>query len=71
MYQRLYKAPKRLPGYRLLCHNCNSALAYYGYCPHIIADPDGAGMLDVVGFDTATPTVLADFATAAGAATGS
>jgi 60 kDa SS-A/Ro ribonucleoprotein len=26
-----------------------------------IADPDDAGMLDVVGFDTATPTVLADF----------
>jgi 60 kDa SS-A/Ro ribonucleoprotein len=29
-----------------------------------IADPDDAGMLDVVGFDTATPQVLADFATA-------
>ena len=27
-----------------------------------IADPDDAGMLDVVGFDTATPTVMADFA---------
>jgi len=27
-----------------------------------IADPDDAGMLDVVGFDTATPTVIADFA---------
>jgi 60 kDa SS-A/Ro ribonucleoprotein len=26
-----------------------------------IADPDDAGMLDVVGFDTATPSVLADF----------
>ena len=26
-----------------------------------IADPDDAGMLDVVGFDTATPTILADF----------
>ena len=26
-----------------------------------IADPNDAGMLDVVGFDTATPTVLADF----------
>lgn len=26
-----------------------------------IADPDDAGMLDVVGFDTSTPTVLADF----------
>jgi 60 kDa SS-A/Ro ribonucleoprotein len=29
-----------------------------------IADPDDAGMLDVVGFDTTTPSVIADFATA-------
>ena len=21
-------------GFRLLCHNCNSARAHYGYCPH-------------------------------------
>ena len=21
-------------GYRVLCHNCNGALGYYGYCPH-------------------------------------
>ncbi|MGH7630423.1 MAG: TROVE domain-containing protein [Gemmatimonadales bacterium] len=27
-----------------------------------IADPDDAGMLDVVGFDPATPSVIADFA---------
>jgi 60 kDa SS-A/Ro ribonucleoprotein len=27
-----------------------------------IADPDDAGMLDVVGFDTTTPQVIADFA---------
>jgi 60 kDa SS-A/Ro ribonucleoprotein len=27
-----------------------------------IADPKDAGMLDVVGFDTAAPQVLADFA---------
>jgi 60 kDa SS-A/Ro ribonucleoprotein len=26
-----------------------------------IADPDDAGMLDVVGFDTITPNVLAEF----------
>jgi 60 kDa SS-A/Ro ribonucleoprotein len=26
-----------------------------------IADPDDAGMLDVVGFDTATPQVIGDF----------
>jgi 60 kDa SS-A/Ro ribonucleoprotein len=29
-----------------------------------IADPDDAGMLDVVGFDTATPQVIGDFARA-------
>jgi 60 kDa SS-A/Ro ribonucleoprotein len=28
-----------------------------------IADPNDAGMLDVVGFDTATPAIIADFAT--------
>ena len=22
------------PEYRILCHNCNSSLGYYGYCPH-------------------------------------
>jgi len=27
-----------------------------------IADPEDAGMLDVVGFDTATPPLIADFA---------
>jgi 60 kDa SS-A/Ro ribonucleoprotein len=27
-----------------------------------IADPDDAGMLDVVGFDTATPQLMSDFA---------
>jgi hypothetical protein len=21
-------------GYRVLCHNCNSALGHYGFCPH-------------------------------------
>jgi 60 kDa SS-A/Ro ribonucleoprotein len=26
-----------------------------------IADPNDAGMMDVVGFDTAVPTVMADF----------
>jgi 60 kDa SS-A/Ro ribonucleoprotein len=29
-----------------------------------VADPDDAGMLDVVGFDTSTPPVIADFARA-------
>jgi 60 kDa SS-A/Ro ribonucleoprotein len=27
-----------------------------------IADPDDAGMLDVIGFDTAVPTLIRDFA---------
>ena len=21
-------------GYRILCHNCNCAIGFYGYCPH-------------------------------------
>ena len=29
-----------------------------------IADPDDAGMLDVVGFDASAPPVIADFARA-------
>jgi 60 kDa SS-A/Ro ribonucleoprotein len=28
-----------------------------------IADPNDAGMLDVVGFDSATPQLMADFMT--------
>lgn len=31
--------------------------------PFTIADPNDAGMLDVVGFDTATPNIMSDFAT--------
>lgn len=30
--------------------------------PFSIADPDDAGMMDVVGFDTAAPRIMADFA---------
>lgn len=30
---RLANCP-RLDGYRLLCQNCNSSLAFFGYCPH-------------------------------------
>jgi 60 kDa SS-A/Ro ribonucleoprotein len=33
-----------------------------------IADPNDAGMLDVVGFDTATPAVITDFTTQTGRA---
>ncbi len=28
------------PGYRVLCHNCNLALGFFGYCPH--TDPQRA-----------------------------
>lgn len=34
VYNKLYKTEELLPGYRVLCHNCNSAYAFYGYCPH-------------------------------------
>lgn len=27
------------PGYRILCHNCNSSLGLYGYCPHTESRP--------------------------------
>jgi hypothetical protein len=25
------------PGFRVLCHNCNQALGFYGYCSHQVA----------------------------------
>ncbi|MFH1859805.1 MAG: hypothetical protein ABH870_02135 [bacterium] len=28
------KAQKFPLGYRVLCHNCNMSLGFYGYCPH-------------------------------------
>jgi hypothetical protein len=36
-------------GFRVLCHNCNQALAFYGYCPHQLAgltqgSPKGIGL---------------------------
>ena len=33
---------KRSPKYRVLCHNCNSALGFYGYCPHAMHNPSGS-----------------------------
>ena len=33
LYALLDKSPV-LEGYRLLCHNCNCARGFYGYCPH-------------------------------------
>lgn len=36
--EKLYRILSKLevpdPAYRLLCHNCNMARGYYGYCPH-------------------------------------
>lgn len=34
VYMKLVKAGRRLPGYRLLCANCNMAYARNGCCPH-------------------------------------
>jgi hypothetical protein len=34
VYIKLHRAGRRLPGYRILCHNCNMAIGFYGYCPH-------------------------------------
>lgn len=30
----ILKRQKFPKGYRVLCHNCNGSLGYYGYCPH-------------------------------------
>lgn len=35
--QMVYREVRRLgfpDGYRVLCHNCNTSLGHYGYCPH-------------------------------------
>lgn len=35
--QEVYRQLRQVgypPGYRVLCHNCNSAIGFYGYCPH-------------------------------------
>jgi len=34
VFRKLLMSEEIMTGYRVLCHNCNSALAYYGYCPH-------------------------------------
>lgn len=33
------------PGFRVLCHNCNQARGFYGYCPH----EKGEGKLLLIG----------------------
>ena len=30
------------PGFRVLCHNCNMAFGFYGYCPHHPPSPPGS-----------------------------
>lgn len=35
--QEVYRELRRNnypPGFRVLCHNCNLAIGFYGYCPH-------------------------------------
>ena len=34
IYRRLRDAGYPKDRYRLLCHNCNSSLGFYGFCPH-------------------------------------
>lgn len=42
-----YLAQQGYPaGYRVLCHNCNCALGWYGYCPH--TSPECAAETDAM-----------------------
>lgn len=34
LYQKLQREGFPTDNYRLLCHNCNCARGFYGYCPH-------------------------------------
>ena len=34
IYRKLDLAQLKLEGYRVLCHNCNLAIGFYGHCPH-------------------------------------
>ena len=35
VYLPLYLKSHNYPeGYRILCHNCNMSIGFYGYCPH-------------------------------------
>jgi 60 kDa SS-A/Ro ribonucleoprotein len=46
------------------CSGIDASLVVVGMVANefLIADPDDAGQLDVVGFDTATPQLIAEFA---------
>ena len=50
----LYRRRMEKPGAKLI----SAAFSSTGYT---IADPSDAGMMDVVGFDTAAPSIMADF----------
>lgn len=40
LWTRLLRLGTPHPNYRVLCHNCNSAFGFYGYCPHqLVAQP--------------------------------
>lgn len=51
VYRKLDKSPELLDGYRVLCHNCNMAIGFYGACPHA----------ETPLVDASTPSVLASF----------
>jgi hypothetical protein len=58
--------PSPIPCPTSAAHGIRAKLVVVGMALNgfTIADPDDAGMLDVVGFDTVTPNLIADFATA-------
>jgi len=53
---RVYRERTGIPAKLIVCGMVSNGFT--------IADPDDAGMLDVVGFDTATPQLMGDFAVA-------
>ena len=53
---RRYRDSMGIPARLIVCGMVSNGFS--------IADPDDAGMLDVIGFDTATPTLMSDFAVA-------
>jgi 60 kDa SS-A/Ro ribonucleoprotein len=52
---RRYRAEMGIPAKLIVCGMVSNGFS--------IADPNDAGMLDVIGFDTATPQLITDFAT--------
>lgn len=56
--EKLSRRRKRLRGRWIAAKLIVVGMATNGFT---IADPNDAGMMDVVGFDAAAPTVMADF----------